>query len=128
MSGVPALWTKHRPIALGISTEWRIPGLDADDVRQEALIALWEAARCHDREKGPFPAFARLVIGRRMRDLLQAATRQKRTAVLVEWEEPVGPDLETVVMQREQLQLALFDPVVRQRQAWRDAKRRQRAA
>lgn len=124
---VPALWTKHRPIALAIAPEWRIPGLEPDDVRQEALIALWEAARCHDQAKGPFPPFARLVIGRRMRDLLQAATRQKRTAEFDEWAEPVGPDLETTVLQREQLQLALFDPSVKQRQAWRDAKRRQRA-
>lgn len=125
---VPALWTKHRPIALAISTEWYIPGLDADDVRQEALIALWEAARCHDRDKGPFPAFARLVIGRRLSDLLQAATRQKRTAVFDEFTDPVGPELEATVLQREQLQLALFDPRIRQRQAWRDAKRKQRAS
>lgn len=125
---VPALWTKNRGIALGIAPEWRIPGLDPDDVRQEALIALWEAARCHDREKGPFPPFARLVIQRRLRDLLQAATRQKRTAEFAEWVEPCGPALEDTVLQREQLQMALFDPAVKQRQAWRDAKRRQRAA
>ena len=128
MSGVPALWTKNRKIALAIAAEWRIPHLAADDVRQEALIALWEACRCHDKTKGSFPPFARLVIGRRMRDLLQAATRQKRTADLDYETEPVGPDLETTVVHREQLQMAFTDPVVVQRRAWRDAKRRQRAA
>lgn len=124
---VPALWTKNRGIALGIAPEWRIPGLDPDDVRQEALIALWEAARCHDRDKGPFPPFARLVIQRRLRDLLQAATRQKRTAEFSEFTEPVGPALEETVLNREQLQLALYDPVVVRRREWRDAKRKQRA-
>jgi DNA-directed RNA polymerase specialized sigma24 family protein len=124
----PALWTKHRSIALAIAPEWRIPGLDQDDVRQEALIALWEACGSHDKTKGPFPAFARLVIKRRLRDLLQAATRQKRTADLDPFTEPVGPDLETTVLNREQLSFAFTDPVVVQRQAWRDAKRKQRAA
>ena len=128
MTAVPALWTKHRPIALAIARDWRIPGMDPDDVRQEALIALWEACRCHDKEKGPFPPFARLVIGRRMRDLLQAATRQKRTADFDHHTEPVCPDLETTVLNREQLAFAFNDPVVIQRKAWRDAKRRQRAA
>lgn len=78
---VSALWSKHRPIALAIAPEYRIPGLDADDVRQEALVALWEAAGSFDPARGRFPAFARTVIHRHLRDLLQAATRMKRTAV-----------------------------------------------
>lgn len=125
---VPALWTKNRGIAIGIASEWNIPGMDPDDVRQEALIALWEACRCHDPSKGLFPPFARLVIKRRMRDHLQAATRQKRTASFAELVEPVGEPLEDLVLRREQIQLALFDPAVAQRRAWREAKRRQRAA
>jgi DNA-directed RNA polymerase specialized sigma24 family protein len=128
MSNVPALWTKNRGIALGIATEWNIPGMDPDDVRQEALVALWEAARCHDPSKGRFPPFARLVIKRRMRDHLQAATRQKRVAQFAEFSEPVGQPLEDLVLQREQLQLALFDPVIVRRREWREAKRKQRAA
>ena len=28
---VPALWTKHRPIARGIARDYRIPGMGADD-------------------------------------------------------------------------------------------------
>jgi RNA polymerase sigma factor (sigma-70 family) len=124
---VPALWTKHRPIALAIASEWRIPHLDPDDVRQEALIALWEAARCHDKAKGPFPTFARLVVKRRMRDLLQAATRQKRTAEFDYDTEPVSPSAESTVVIREQLAFALNDPRVATRKRWRENKRRQRA-
>ena len=51
MTPVPARWTKHRPIALGLAREYRVPGMDPDDVHQEALIALWEACRAYDREK-----------------------------------------------------------------------------
>ena len=51
MTPVPARWTKHRPIALGLAREYRVPGMDPGDVHQEALIALWEACRAYDREK-----------------------------------------------------------------------------
>jgi DNA-directed RNA polymerase specialized sigma24 family protein len=128
MSHAPQLWTKHRGIALGIAPEWRIPGMDPDDVRQEALVALWEAARDHDKAKGPFPPFARLVIKRRLRDRLQAATRQKRTAMFDHDTEPVGPPLEDTVIQREQLTLFLAGPKIEQRRRWRENKRKQRAA
>ena len=101
--------------------------MDPDDVRQEALIALWEAARAHDKTKAPFPPFARLVIKRRLRDRLQAATRQKRTCEFDDYAEPVGPSLETTVLAREQLALALTDPRIETRKRWRDNKRRQRA-
>lgn len=127
MSNAPQLWTKHRPIALAIAAEWRIPHLDADDVRQEALVALWEAARCHDKTRGPFPPFARMVVKRRMRDLLQSATRMKRTGELDYDAKPVSPSAETVVLQREQLAFALDDPRIEKRRRWRDNKRRQRA-
>lgn len=73
-----ALWTKHRPVAHGIARDYRVPGLDADDVAQEALVALWEATGAFDPRRGPFPPFARLVVNRHLRDLLQAATREKR--------------------------------------------------
>lgn len=76
----PALWTRHRGIALGIAADYRIPRLDPDDVRQEALVALWEATGVYDPARGTFPALARTVVHRHLRDLLQAATRLKRTA------------------------------------------------
>ena len=54
----PALWTKHRGIARGIARDFFLPGADRDDVRQEADIALWEAATHYRQELGPFPTFA----------------------------------------------------------------------
>lgn len=71
----PALYTKHLPIALGIARDYFIPGADREDVRQEARIALWEACRCYDRSKGTFPAFARLVVKRRLADRVKVARR-----------------------------------------------------
>lgn len=89
---VPALWTKHRPVALAIAAEFRIPGQDADDTRQDALVALWEAASVYDMSKGPFPPFARLVVTRRLTDRLKAETREKRHATLVELPDVPAPD------------------------------------
>jgi RNA polymerase sigma factor (sigma-70 family) len=125
---IGALWTRNRPVELGIARDYRIPGLDPDDIRQEALVALWEACRAYDNTKGKLPTFARTVIHRRLTDLLRAATTAKRTADFDHDAEPVGPDLETTVLQREQLSLLLDDPRVEKRRKWREAKQRQRAA
>lgn len=81
MSGAPALWTKHRGIALGIAAEFHVPGMDADDVRQEALLALWVAARSYEKGRGTFPAYARLSVRADLTDLLRTATRAKRQPV-----------------------------------------------
>lgn len=87
-----ALWTKHRPIALAIARDYRIPHLDPDDVRQEALVALWEATSRCDPARGPFPALARTIIHRHLADLLEAATRLKRTARFDHEADPPAPD------------------------------------
>lgn len=79
--GTPALWTKHRGIAHAIAAGYRIPGADHQDVVQEALIALWEACRCHDPAKGPFPPFARLVINRRLCNAVKIAGRKRKREV-----------------------------------------------
>lgn len=96
-----ARWTKHRGIALGIAAEYRVPGLDADDVRQEALVALWEATGIYDAARGPFPALARTIIHRHLRDLLQAATRLKRTATFDHEADP--PDMRDRIAARLEL-------------------------
>lgn len=80
----PQLWHRARPAALAIAREWFVKGMDADDVRQEALLALWIAAGNHDPRRGPWPPFARMCVKAHMRDMLQAATRAKRTAVVLE--------------------------------------------
>lgn len=74
---VPALWTKHRPLALMLARDYHLPGSDHDDVRQEAMIALWEAARTHDPKRSNFPTWARLVINRHLTDCVRTANRGK---------------------------------------------------
>lgn len=128
----PAMFTQQRKAALAIAREWSIPGMDADDVRQEALVALWLATAKHDPERGPWPPFARLAVKARMRDLLQAATRDKRTAVALELDPERDRDplqLALLAEHREQLReaVATGEALVRQRARWRENKRRQRA-
>lgn len=80
MSDAPALYQRNTDLARLIAGDFRLPGHDRDDVHQEARIALWEAARCYDKTRGPFRPFARLVITRRLTDLVRAATCQARRA------------------------------------------------
>lgn len=121
-----SLFTKGRPAAIRTASEFTVPGLDADDLRQEALIALWVALDKYDPTRSNVPSFARMVAERRLTSLLRAATRLKRTAEASFSLVPV--DVESVVVQREQLAFALTDPRIEQRRRWRDTKRKQRAA
>ena len=76
MISTTSLFTRHRDLAQLEARKWRIPGADRDDTGQEALVALWEAARAFNPDLGvPFTAFARLVIRRRLRDALRRATQ-----------------------------------------------------
>lgn len=68
---------EYRPLALAIARDYYFPGADADDVRQEAMIALALADRGYDRTRGSFHAFAKAVIHRRLTSALQVATRKK---------------------------------------------------
>lgn len=61
-----------------MARRWYLPGADADDVRQVARIAAWESTRCYRPDLGTTPrAFAALVIGRRLREVLKLARRHK---------------------------------------------------
>jgi RNA polymerase sigma factor (sigma-70 family) len=73
-----ALWTKHRPLAYTIAAAWYLPGHDQDDVQQEALIALWQAATTWDPEQAAFKTWAAIVIRRHLASCLRAATRSKQ--------------------------------------------------
>jgi RNA polymerase sigma factor (sigma-70 family) len=70
-STVPALWTKHRGLARAIASGYYARGHEPQDLEQEALIALWVAAREYDPARGKFVAFARVVIERRLTDLVR---------------------------------------------------------
>ena len=113
----PAMFTAQRKAALAIATEWTVPGMDSDDVRQEALIALWIAAGKHDPERGPWPAFARMCIRAHLFTLHQAATRAKRTAVVLELDENRDAAPETHGGQLELLVEALPSLTVAERTA-----------
>lgn len=39
------MWEKHRSLATGIARSFYVPGAERQDVEQEALIGLWDAAR-----------------------------------------------------------------------------------
>lgn len=70
---------KHRPLVVSITRSLApVPGLGADDVEQEGLIALLEAYENYDPGRGvPFERFADTVIRLRFKDLMTKATRKK---------------------------------------------------
>jgi len=108
MTAVPALWTKHRGIAIGIASQWFIPGASADDVRQEALIALWVACGDYKPEQGvPFPSFARMVIQRRLASCLKVATRPGKRLLT----ESSREDWQLVSCDEQDARMALWDLV-----------------
>lgn len=132
---IAALWTNHRPLAHRIARDYYLPTGEPQDVTQEAMIGLWIAARTWDREKGRFPAFAELVIRRRLVTVLRTAlaghsailteaarvgrNEEGAEVVLVD-EQPGGRDPLEVVLEREKLErilAAVADLTVRQRES-----------
>lgn len=62
----------------GIARHYEIPGMEVDDVEQEGLIALLEAARRYDPNRGTtFKQFASRVVNLRLDDAWTKATRLK---------------------------------------------------
>jgi RNA polymerase sigma factor (sigma-70 family) len=100
----PGLFAKHRGLAYTIAGDYFLPGADREDVEQEALVALWDAARRHDPERGPFPAFARAVIHNHLKGRLTWANARKRrlvTDALREWDAPAVADHDRLEAQAE---------------------------
>jgi RNA polymerase sigma factor (sigma-70 family) len=132
-----ALFTKHRGLAIGIAADYRVPGMEPDDVRQEALIGLWVASGQHDPAVGPFGAFARTVVTRRCVDLLREAGRKKRQVLTAASRDEAlelvpGADVMDLILARERLREAVsapedFTETARRRRSWTASKRRQRA-
>lgn len=67
------------PIADKIARQFRIPGFEPADVRQEARSALITAAQQYDDAKGAFAPYAGMVIRNRLRDLFNREVRRVRT-------------------------------------------------
>lgn len=75
---VTGLFQKHTPVARLVASEFYAPGMERDDMIQEALIALWIAARGWTPEGGAsFPSFARIVIRRRLASVVLGALALK---------------------------------------------------
>lgn len=73
-----ALWTSHRPLARRIARSFNWPGAEPEDVEQEALIALWEAASTYDPGQGTaFKTFASIVVNNHLADTLRHARTGK---------------------------------------------------
>lgn len=71
-------WTKHRGLARLLAQEISAPGLDHQDLEQEALIALWKASKQWDPSRGvKFTTYAGLLIKRRLATVLKAALAGK---------------------------------------------------
>lgn len=75
------LWLKHRRVATLVAREFFIPSFQFEDTEQEAMIALWEAAREFDPEQSSFPTWARFVIRRRLTECLRMETTKKATVL-----------------------------------------------
>lgn len=77
-----ALLERYRPLIGARAARYaayRLPGLDQEDLQQEAAIALFTASRLWQAAKGvPFPAYAERIIDNRLKDLLRHHLSQKK--------------------------------------------------
>ena len=71
------LLTRYRRFARSRARAYFVAGGDAEDLEQEALIALVKAARDHRPQDGPFRPFADLCITRGLVSAIRRANRQK---------------------------------------------------
>ena len=67
---------QHMPLAYSCARRYYDRGADRDDIEQEALVALLTAFRLYDPGRGTFRSWARLVIHRRLIEIVRASTRQ----------------------------------------------------
>jgi len=72
------LFERNRKIADAAAKKYFLPGYEPDDIRQEALMALWKAARTYDPTRGAkFSSFATLCINARFVELLKKKDRYR---------------------------------------------------
>lgn len=92
MSAAPALYQRHHKLAAQFARDFWVPGMEREDVRQEARLALWEACRSHDPTKGKFPPFARVVIRNHLTDLLRVTSKRGNAPVPVPLTDVAAPE------------------------------------
>jgi RNA polymerase sporulation-specific sigma factor len=76
-AALDVLITRYRRFARARARAYFVAGGDADDLEQEALIALVKAAGDHRPDEGPFRPFADLCITRALVSAIRRANRQK---------------------------------------------------
>ncbi|MCW5713449.1 MAG: sigma-70 family RNA polymerase sigma factor [Bauldia sp.] len=69
-----------------------LPGLTADDIRQELLLDLIRRAPSFDPSKASFPTFADRVVANRIADLARPSARLTAERSTVPLDEPLGSD------------------------------------
>lgn len=85
--------------AATIAREFFHPRIEPDDLRQEALIAVMEAARAFDPKVGvPFKLFAGRLVRYRVMETITKANRMKRDFRLEDRREAVGEDGSVLTM------------------------------
>ena len=83
---------ENRGLAQSIAAKYKVPGVDSDDIRQEANVALFKAARSYDASQGAkFSTWAHRLISNRLNDLYgKAMTVAKHNGGTLD--EPVSED------------------------------------
>ena len=68
---------EHEPLCQFVARQFFAPGLEHDDLVQEARIGLLAAIAAHDPARSSFRYFAQLVVERRVKDTITRALRRK---------------------------------------------------
>lgn len=75
---VDALLRRHQGLVLSVARHYFVPGGDAEDVRQQAMIGFWKAVRDYSSDAGAaFASFARTCMQRQVITAVKAANRMK---------------------------------------------------
>lgn len=102
---ISALVEQYRPLVYSIAS--RFHGLEFDDLVQEGMLGLWNAARHFDPSQGSsFGAFAALCIQRRMLALAASHRRRREVSFEVLEDDPLSrkdgaPDPEMLLILKE---------------------------
>ena len=73
-----AIFAEYEGAIRRLANKYFAPGMDKEDMAQEARIGLWSAIQDFDEKNGvPFGAFANLVVKRHLMTVITAANRGK---------------------------------------------------
>lgn len=87
---VDELLRRHEGLVVSVARGYFVPGGDAEDVRQQAMIGFWKAVRDFADDAGcAFTTFARTCMQRQVVTAVRAATRHKHTPLTDS--ERIGP-------------------------------------